>query len=162
MGAFLVTIYIDFERFLVYGYTGIFLINLISAASIIFPIPGEITNIAAGATFNPLYLGVIASIGAAMGEPTCYFAGRWGRKVISEEHLERYRKADFWLRRYGSFAIFLFALLPILVFDLIGIAAGAFRFPFWKFVLFCWLGRLIRSLLEAYLGWSVSGFLPGT
>ncbi|MFQ5841881.1 MAG: YqaA family protein [Thermodesulfobacteriota bacterium] len=159
-GAFLATFYLNLEEFLLYGYWGIFLINLIGSATIIFPVPGEAFNIGAAATLNPLYLGVIASVGAAIGEPTCYFAGRWGRKVIGDKYLERYQKAEFWLRRYGSFAIFIFALLPILIFDLLGIAAGAFRYPLWKFVLFCWMGRLIRSLLEAYLGWAVFGFLP--
>jgi membrane protein DedA with SNARE-associated domain len=71
-----------------------------------------------------------------------------------------YEKAEGWLKRYGSFAVFLFALLPILIFDLLGIVAGSFRYPLWKFILACWAGRLIRCLVEAYLGWGAFGFLP--
>ena len=37
--------------------------------------------------------------------------------------------------------------------DLAGIAAGALRFPFRKFLLACFAGRLPRSFIEAYLGW---------
>jgi membrane protein DedA with SNARE-associated domain len=159
-GAFFATLYLNLEEFLLYGYSGIFLINLIGSATIVFPVPGEALNIVAGATLNPLGVGIIASVGAAIGEPTSYFAGYWGRKVIGDKYLERYQRAELWLRRYGSFAIFVFALLPILIFDLIGIAAGAFRYPLWKFVLFCWMGRIIRSVLEAYLGWVIFGFLP--
>lgn len=152
--------YLDLESLLVYGYSGIFLINLICCATIIFPIPGEVANIAAGATLNPLWVGIISSVGATIGELTSYLVGYWGRKIIIGEYLGKYEKAEAWLKKYGSIAVFVFALLPILIFDLLGLAAGSFRFPLWKFVLACWAGRLIRCLVEAYLGWGVIGFLP--
>jgi membrane protein YqaA with SNARE-associated domain len=41
-------------------------------------------------------------------------------------------------------------------FDLAGIAAGALRFPLWKFILACWLGRTILYVgfvVLAALGW---------
>ena len=151
---------LDLKSLLVYGYSGVFLINLACAATIIFPIPGEAMNIAAGATLNPLWLGLIASTAATIGELTSYYAGYLGRKIILAGYSERYKKAESWLHRYGNFAVFIFALLPILIFDLLGIAAGSFRFPLWKFILFCWLGRLIRCLVEAYLGYGLFGFLP--
>jgi len=157
---FLARSYLNLENLLRYGYLGVFLINLICCATIIFPIPGEAVIIAAGTTLNPLWLGIISSVGATIGEPTCYLAGYWGRKVILGEYLGKYEKAEEWLRKYGSLAIFVFAIFPILIFDLIGIAAGSFKFPLWKFILACWAGRLIRCLAEAYLGWGVFGFLP--
>jgi len=157
---YLACFHLDLRSLLVYGYSGVFLINLACAATIIFPIPGEAMNIAAGATLNPLWLGLIASAAATIGELTSYIAGYLGRKAILSGYSERYKKAEYWLHRYGNFAVFIFALLPILIFDLLGIAAGSFRFPLWKFILFCWLGGLIRCLLEAYLGYGIFGFLP--
>lgn len=151
---------LDLDSLLVYGYSGVFMINLICAATIIFPIPGEAINIAAGATLNPLWIGIIASMAAAIGELTSYYAGRLGRNVVPNRYADKYQKAESWLKRYGNFAVFLFALLPVLIFDFLGIATGTFRFPLWKFILFCWLGRLVRCLLEAYLGYGVFGFLP--
>jgi Uncharacterized membrane-associated protein len=157
---FLARSYLSLENLLRYGYLGVFLINLICAATIIFPIPGEAVIIAAGSTLNPLWLGIISSVGATIGELTSYLAGYWGRKVILGEYTEKYEKAENWLKRYGSFAVFVFAILPILIFDLLGLAAGSFKFPLWKFILACWAGRLIRCLIEAYLGWGILGFLP--
>jgi membrane protein YqaA with SNARE-associated domain len=156
---FLARSYLDLESLLRYGYLGIFLISL-SCVTIIFPLPWEAVIIAAGTTLNPLWVGIMASIGATIGELSSYAAGYWGRKIILGEHSERYKGAEAWLNRYGSFAVFLFALLPILIFDLLGLAAGSFRFPLWKFILACWAGRVIRCLVEAYLGWGVFGFLP--
>lgn len=157
--AFLAAAYLNVKEFRLYGYSGIFLVNLISSATILVPIPGEAVNIAASSILNPLFVGLVASIGAALGEPTSYLAGRWGRSAIAGNYLEKHKQAELWLKRYGAFAIFLFALLPFLIFDLIGFAAGAFKYPLWKFILFCWLGRIIRSLLEAYLGWGAFSFL---
>lgn len=152
--------YLSLESLLVYGYSGVFLVNLICAATIIFPIPGEAIIIAAGSTLNPLWLGIISSVGATIGELTCYFAGYLGRNVIPGGYTEKYEKAGNWLKRYGGLAVFVFALLPILIFDLLGIVAGSFKFPLWKFILACWAGRLIRCLVEAYLGWGMGSFLP--
>jgi len=158
--AFFATSYLSNKEFLLYGYSGIFLVNLICAATIFIPVPGEAVNVAAGSILNPLFVGLVASIGATLGEPTSYLAGHLGSKAIPERYLEKHKKAEYLLKRYGAFAIFLFALLPILIFDLIGLAAGAFKYPLWKFILFCWLGRIIRALLEAYLGMGTLCFLP--
>jgi uncharacterized membrane protein YdjX (TVP38/TMEM64 family) len=55
------------------------------------------------------------------------------------------------MKRYGGVAIFVFAFLWILPFDLIGIAAGVLKYSIERFLLFCWLGRLPRSLIECYI-----------
>ncbi|MCK4387252.1 MAG: VTT domain-containing protein [Dehalococcoidia bacterium] len=157
---FLARAYLNLKSFLVYGYSGVFLINLICCATILFPIPGEAVNIAAGATLNPLLVGMVATVGATIGELTSYLVGYLGRKIVPSGYLEKYEKAEYWMKKYGSFAIFLFALLPILIFDLIGIVAGSARFPLWKFILACFVGRLLRCLTEAYLGYGAFGFLP--
>jgi membrane protein DedA with SNARE-associated domain len=155
---FLARSYLDLEDLLRYGYLGIFLISL-SCVTIMVPLPWEAVIIAAGTTLNPLWVGIIASIGATIGELSGYFVGYWGRNVIFGEYSGRYERAESWLKKYGSLTVFVFALLPILIFDLVGLAAGAFRFPLWKFILACWAARLIRCLAEAYLGWSLASLL---
>jgi len=158
---FLARSYLDLERLLVYGYSGIFLVNLISSATVLVPLPGEIVNIAAGNTFNPLTIGLIAGSGSAIGELTSYYAGYMGRDIIlSRKYLDKYQHAISWLTRNANLAVFIFALSPFFVFDLMGIAAGVFRFSLWKFFLFCWLGRLLRCIIEAYLGYGTFSFLP--
>jgi len=151
--------YLDFERFLTYGYLGIFLLSL-TCVTILFPIPWEAAVIGAGTTLDPFWLGTIATVGATIGELSSYLVGYLGKKIIFDEYSEKYKKAEFWMKRYGSFAIFFFALLPVLIFDLIGIVAGSAKFPLWKFILACFAGRLIRCLVEAYLGYGAFGFLP--
>ena len=139
----------DLESMGSYGYLGVFLATFLSTTSIFFPVPGFIAVVVAAALFNPIWVALAATAGGALGEFTSYLVGYWGRAAIDLERWERYKM------RYGSFAIFLFALVPGLIFDLIAIAAGAVRFPFWKFMLASFAGRLPRSFLEAYLGWMI-------
>ncbi|MCK4724113.1 MAG: VTT domain-containing protein [Dehalococcoidia bacterium] len=152
---------LDLESIAGYGYTGVFLATFLSTACIFFPAPGFVVVVVAAALFNPIWVALAATAGGALGEFTSYLVGYWGRAVIDLERRQRYKRAENWMMRYGGVAVFLFALVPGLIFDLIAIAAGAVRFPFWKFLLASFAGRLPRSFLEAYLGWMIlPRFLP--
>ena len=140
-----------------YGFFGVFLLTMVSSMSILFPLPGEAVLAAAPAIMNlagmeVCWLGVGAGIGGSLGEITAYFAGLWGRVVISEKYQRDYGRVERWMEKYGGPAIFIFALAP-LPFDLVGIAAGSRRFKLWRFLIFCLAGRLVRSLIIVYLGW---------
>lgn len=143
--------YFSIDRLLTYGYLGLLLISL-STVTILFPLPWEAAVVAAGSTLNPLVVGTIATAGATIGELSSYVVGYLGKDIDLGRYSQRYQSAKVWMTRRGTFAVFLFALLPILVFDLIGIIAGSSRFPLWKFIVACFGGRLIRCLTEAYLG----------
>jgi membrane protein YqaA with SNARE-associated domain len=147
------------EGFEQYGYLGAFLVAFISSITIIFPIPGiiVIVAIAVNPDFNWALVAVAAALGGALGESTAYLAGYGGVVVIAPEQSIWYKRAENWMRRYGSATIFAFSL-TWLPFDIVGIAAGALRFPFWKFLMATIAGRLPRTLLEcylAYLGWGI-------
>jgi uncharacterized membrane protein YdjX (TVP38/TMEM64 family) len=137
----------DFER---YGYPGIFLISLLSNATIILPVPGLAATALGGLAFNPLWVGLAAGPGLALGELTGYLAGYSGRAALEEP--ERYQRIERWIQRRGSWVIFILSAIPNPFFDLAGIAAGAVRFPLWRFLLVCWLGQTVKALTVAYLG----------
>lgn len=144
-----------------YAYPAIFIITLLSSFSIVFPVPGTVLWIllVKHLELNYVLAAVLASIGGALGEITGYYLGYAGRAVIAPDRLEKYKSAERWMKRYGGWAIFLFAFFPFLIFDFIGIAAGAFRYPLRKFFLFALAGRLPRSLIEAYAGVAILDFV---
>ncbi len=157
----LVTRGLDLEGMAGYGYVGVFLATFLSSTTIIFPAPGMVVVIFAAAMFNPAWVAIVACLGGSLGEFTAYLVGYGGRIAIGQEYSERYKRAEDWMRRYGSVTIFVFALVPFLVFDLVGIAAGTLRFPFWKFLLAALAGRLPGAFVMAYLGWWIlPHFLP--
>ena len=64
--------------------------------------------------------------------------------------------AQRWMKQWGSLAVFLFALVPVLPLDLAGIAAGMVRFKIWKFLVACFAGKAILYVLVtlgAAWGW---------
>ncbi len=143
-----------------YGYLGAFLVSLITNATIILPIPGMLLLIALGAAFNPILVGLAGGIGAAIGEVTCYLLGYSGRGVV--ENRKFYSDTVQWLKKWGSLTVVVFAATP-LPFDVVGVAAGALRFPFWKFFIACWLGKTLMSLGIAFAGaWGWEALVTGT
>jgi len=148
------------DAFVKHGYLGVFVINLLTCASVLFPIPGEAANIAAGGVYTPLWVAAVATAGATIGEMTSYLVGHMGGRIFIQGYERRYVQAQNWMDRHGMAAVFLFALIPMLVYDLLGIIAGSTRYPLMKFILATAAGRFLRCLIEAYLGSSFISLLP--
>ena len=133
-----------------YGYLGAFLISLVSSATIILPIPGLALIFALGDAYNPFLIGIAAGAGSALGEITGYMAGYSGQIVLKNN--KTYLRMERWMKRRGSIVIFVLAFVPNPVFDLAGAAAGVLRYPLWKFLLVCFLGKTPKSILVALAG----------
>lgn len=134
----------------VYGYPGIFLVSVLSNATIIIPIPGIIITSAMGAIFNPFLVAFYAGAGSAVGELTGYLAGVGGQAVVGDK--EWYRKIMGWMTKYGDLTIFLLSFIPNPVFDLAGMIAGSMKISIWRFMFWCFLGKFLKMLLFAYSG----------
>jgi membrane protein YqaA with SNARE-associated domain len=133
-----------------YGYLGVFLISIISSASIVIPVPSWILVAALGAILNPVLVGIVSGIGGTIGEMTGYVLGYGGRLAI--DNVALYNRMVKWMKRWGSVTIFVLALIPNPLFDVAGAAAGLLRFPVWKFILFGAAGRIPKNILFAYIG----------
>ena len=134
----------------VYGYPGIFLVSLLSNATILVPLPGVMITSAMAMIFNPFWVAIASGAGAALGELSGYLAGFSGQPML--EKSEKVKKLTAWMQRNQSWTIFLLALIPNPLFDMAGFIAGASRMPLWKFMLFCLLGKIAKMLVFAYLG----------
>jgi uncharacterized membrane protein YdjX (TVP38/TMEM64 family) len=77
-------------------------------------------------------------------------AGVSGQLVF--ENSRHYERLERWMRRRGSLVIFLLSFVPNPFFDVAGAIAGALRFPVWKFLLVCFLGKTPRNMLIAFSG----------
>jgi len=137
-------------KFAVFGYPGIFLIVLISYATILVPVPGLAIVFAMSGVLHPLGVALAATLGGALGELSGSLAGFSGRAVT--EHWHRYEKITAWVRKYGGPAIMVLAALPNPFFDVVGVAAGVLKMPIHKFFLWVLPGQLIKMLYIAYAG----------
>lgn len=147
------------QQFEQYGYPGIFVFNLLSSATLILPVPGIAVTSLMGAVFQPFWVAVAAGSGAALGELSGYLAGYSGHKVVQRSPM--YDRIEGWMRKYGDIVILVLAFIPNPLFDIAGAIAGALRVPVWRFVLFCWIGKIGKMLLFAYGGASMNSiFFP--
>ena len=138
------------NEFAAYGYPGIFLVMLLANATVIIPAPGVAVVFAMGSIFNPLGVALAAGTGGAIGELTGYLAGFSGQAIV--ENTQTYNRISPWVQKYGVWAILVLSAIPNPFFDLAGIAAGVAKIPVWKFLLFCWIGQLIKMAMFAYAG----------
>lgn len=138
------------EQFAAFGYPGIFLIALLANATVLLPAPGVAVIYAMGAIFNPLGVGLVAGTGGAIGELSGYLAGFSGQAVV--ERMDAYNRIKPWVDKYGGWAIMVLSAIPNPFFDIAGIAAGIAKMPIQTFLLFTWIGQLIKMTLFALAG----------
>jgi membrane protein YqaA with SNARE-associated domain len=141
---------INYDLLGTYGYPGVFAVTLISTGALVLPVPYLAVIFRAASLLDPVTVALIAGLAAAMGELTGYLLGVSGRQLVKSSRGQRI--ADSWMRRYGFLSVFAFSLIPNPFFDAIGLAAGALRYPPWRFVLACFLGKTGKFLLIALAG----------
>jgi uncharacterized membrane protein YdjX (TVP38/TMEM64 family) len=141
-----------------YGYPGVFLISLLSSATVLIPVPGVLVTSAMGAVFNPFWVAVAAGLGAGIGELSGYLAGFSGRAVV--EKVKWQDRMEKWMQKYGDITVFVLAIIPNPIFDMAGITAGALKMSPWRFLLWCSLGKIIKMLAFAYSGAALLKHFP--
>lgn len=144
-----------------YGYLGAFLVSLISSATVILPVPGIVVLFALGASLNPVLVGLIGAAGGTIGEVTGFMVGYGGRGMVPSKG-RMYARVENWMRRWGAWAIFGFAAVPLPVFDVAGVVAGTLGYPLWKFLLVGWVGKSIKYVILVLVGaWGWEAFANG-
>jgi membrane protein YqaA with SNARE-associated domain len=145
----IIAAYVDIEQLRRYGYPGVFLASLLANATIALPVPGVAVTIGTAVALpNEWWLDVVALVGAvgeALGESTAYLAGYGGSVVI--ENRQMYQRLQRWMERHGMVTVFAFSVVPNPFVDLAGLAAGASKYPFYKFIVACWLGKSVKTLI---------------
>lgn len=148
-------------------YLVVFVITLVSNASIIVPVPIFVGIMITAANamaevspWGPVLIALTASSAGTLGEMTGYYAGYIGKKIIITEATPGYEKLVAWMKRRGMLAVFLLSLQPILPFDIAGLMSGVSRIPIWRFILPCWAGKFPKYLVGCYFGAAFLSLLP--
>jgi membrane protein YqaA with SNARE-associated domain len=141
---------IDVDYLTTYGYIGLFAISLISAASIVMPMPGAAAIAGAGALLDPilgipapLLVGLVAGPAETLGELTGYAAGYGGSGLFRERAF--YPRVKEWMERRGVITLFLLSSFPNPLVDVAGVAAGAVHLRLSHFFLGVLPGKVIKN-----------------
>lgn len=131
------------------GYLGGFVINGLSAATVVIPGPGVAAVIIMARDLDPFLLGIASGVGGTIGELSGYWLGSQGREPLNEHRYFGYLQRS--MSRFGGGIIFLCALVPLFPVDAAGIVAGATRYPIPKFLLYLGAGKVIMMMAILYL-----------
>jgi len=137
-----------------FGYVGIFLIMFLGNATVLIPVPvlAPLNVLLGGVFANPLLVGLTVGVASSFGELVGYLAGYSGSGIVKSSKV--YKKMEIRIKKYGLWAIFVLALIPNPLFDVAGLVAGAFGIKWWKFLIAVTLGKTIRAIVFAYIGYT--------
>ena len=150
------------------GWPGVVLLMAIESASI--PLPSELVMPLSGwmlvqakglSAWHILAAGFYGALGNLLGSLVAYWMGAWGGRPLLERY-GRYvliaprdlERADQWFARYGSWAVFLSRLMPV-VRTFISFPAGVVRMPLLRFCGLTFLGSFPWSVGLAYGGYKL-------
>jgi membrane protein DedA with SNARE-associated domain len=143
-----------------YGVWAVFILMVLESACI--PVPSEAIMLfggfLAGQGKTTLFAVIVAGVaGNVVGSWIAYWVGlKKGRDWALQWHWlhitpERLDKADRWFERYGSWAVLIARMLPIIR-TFISFPAGVSRMPFWRFTILTVIGCIPWVTLLAWLG----------
>jgi membrane protein YqaA with SNARE-associated domain len=145
---------LDLADLSTYGYAGLFLISLISAASIVLPMPGAAAITGAGALLDPvlgipvpIMVGLVAGLAETIGELTGYAAGYGGSPLFRDR--PSYPRVKAWMERRGVLTMFLLSCIPNPLVDVAGVAAGAVKMRLRDFVSGVFPGKVLKNIYLA-------------
>lgn len=143
------------------GLPGIFVLMTLESACI--PIPSEATMLFAGfnvanGEYSLLAATLVGASANLVGSWIAYAVGYYGRVELLEKHgrklhisRRQLQQADRWFERYGSWAVFLTRMLPI-VRTFISLPAGVARMPFVRFSVLTFLGCIPWVFMLTFIG----------
>lgn len=139
-----------------YGYAALFFASIVSASTVIIPLPLYVLIFFASSLgLSPLIVSIVTGVGSGIGEITGYLVGIGGRKVLSKRITEvpkQLKDIERFIKIYGFFAILIIGIIPF-PFDVVGIICGASRFGIKRFLLAAIISKIIKNLMIAYLGY---------
>jgi membrane protein YqaA with SNARE-associated domain len=142
-----------------YGLLGLFIISLVTSASMLLFTPGALFVVIAGKMYNPLIVALVAALGSTIGEYTSYFLGLGGNYILEKKHVSIYERIKEWFKKHGFILFPIFAAGPLPM-DLLSIVAGTLKYDVKLFFLGVFIGKFIRCLALAYLGYYVLDLFP--
>lgn len=148
-----------------WGYGGVFALMILESSSL--PVPSEVVLPFAGflissgrGNFDFWITVFVATIAAIIGSLIDYYIGLRGIEALAKRRFlgrvifstEQLTFAARWFQKYGSAAVFLARLVPVLR-TFISFPAGAAKMPVPKFLAFTTAGCLIWNSLLIYVGY---------
>lgn len=140
------------------GYLGLFLLCFLANSTVLLPAPSLMIAASCALILNPWLVALFAALGSSLGEFVGYLFG-----TVSEDLSPKFKKLLDKLTakiHNQTLLVFVLAVLPLPLFDVVGIYSGGSKMNLLKFFIACFAGKFIKMLVytRAYdiLEWATS------
>lgn len=134
------------------SYLGLLGLCFLANSTVLLPAPSLVIAASCATVMNPWLVAVFAAVGSSLGEFVGYAFGS-----VSKELSPGFQKIlDKLVARIknGYLLVFLLALLPLPLFDIIGIYSGGTKMNPVAFFVICFVGKFIKLLFYVNaFGW---------
>ena len=149
------------------GYLGALLAGFLGSSTLFFSIfPSFVVIPIIGSQLNPILVGVMAGIGAGVGQFLHYYVGVGGRKLIGRKSISigRFKMPQLYskriaaidwekrIKKYGVVVIFVFAATPLTPDDILWIPLGIMGYPKLRALIAAILGKITLNLSYCFAG----------
>jgi membrane protein YqaA with SNARE-associated domain len=131
----------------VVGYPGVFFFSFLGSSAMVVPLPGILSVCGASLLLSPLTIGLVGAVGETLGEIGGYLVGYGGQTFLQKKRF--YGKVRDWMEQRGTIVLFLVSVIPNPFFDVVGVAAGATKFQFRRFLVIVLIGKIIKCIAVA-------------
>jgi len=159
-GYILLLFFTDASRVEEMGLSGIFLISMLSHATMVARDIFVPVFLALTPLYNPIILGAAAGIGGAIGDIIPYVLGIGVAETVEKQGSKAEALVDKWIKKYGLWAILIVAMTPLPDLPVV-MLAGTRRLPFTKLVLLEAIGKTALYSVGAYVGGWIFELLIG-
>lgn len=136
------------QKYAPVSYIGVLLVCFIANASVLLPAPSILVVVQYSMVLNPMLTVLCGAIGATLGEMTGYLAGAHGGNLLASKIRKKVLSV---MPKHPYLVVFCFSLIPLPVFDIVGLIAGAMKLNQSKFFASCLLGKLIKMASFAWM-----------
>lgn len=127
------------------SYIGLLFLCFLANSTVLLPAPSLMIAASCALIMNPFFVAFSAAIGSTLGELVGYAFG-----MITKELSPKFQKLlDKLTSRIHNqmVLVFILAVLPLPLFDIVGIYSGGTRMNLIKFSVACFIGKFIKLLV---------------
>ena len=126
------------------GYLGVFFLCFLANATVLLPAPSLAVAASCALIMNPYLVSLFSSLGSTTGELVGYLFGSLTTDLSPKMKL--LIKKIMAKVKNETILVFIFAVLPLPLFDVVGIYSGGAKINLIKFYFVCFMGKFIKML----------------
>ena len=127
------------------SYLALFILCFIANSTVFLPAPSLMIAASFALVLNPFYVSLVAALGSTLGEYVGYAFGAVSKDVSPKilSFLEKFISKI----HNQTLLVFVLAMLPLPLFDFVGVYSGGTKMNMLKFFIACYLGKLIKLIV---------------